>query len=395
MVLTILTALFLTGWLPSIEQEKMLAAESHRVKSALPIVTVASPREAPAIIETILPASIEPLEETTIYPRTSGYLKRWLVDIGDEVEQGQLLAEIDTPEVNEELREAQAALGRLKAKLLAAETNARLAEATAKRIKALSQSKTISDQVVDETLAAAETAASAVESAKADVAAGEAQVERLTVLQSFSKIQAPFAGTITSRTAEVGALVSPGNSASQALFHLEKTDPVRVIVHVPQLYAITVKSGQPAELIVREMPQRKFVGEVTRTARSIDPQTRTMLTEIQVPNEDRSLLTGMYVQVKLRVTRMSAPVVIPAAALIVDADGTRIAVLDDDNRVRFRPVQIDGDYGREIGLANGVSINERIIVNPGNRLREGDLVEVSTPTEKQAVAETAASKKDE
>ncbi len=317
----VIAGLFYLGWEPRVRQNTALAKEVERQKDTLPRVAAEHPRQSPRISTTLLPGDVQALEETTVYPRTSGYLKRWLVDIGDQVKAGDLLAEIDTPEVDQELNQAEAALGQLHAKQLSAEVNSRLADITLKRFRTLLETKAISEQEYDEHKATYDIAVSSVVGAKADVTAGEANVHRLKDLQSFAKVFAPYDGTITARTIESGYLVSSGNSAAQSLFRLAKTDPVRVFVHVPQMYAVGVKPGLTADIIVRELPDRKFVGTVTRTARAIDPTTRTLLTEIRVPNPDHALLTGSYVQVRMNIERETPPLLLPASALVVNSSG--------------------------------------------------------------------------
>ena len=190
---------------------------------------------------------------------------------------------------------------------------------------------------------------------------------------------APFPGTITARNVEIGQLLTNGNGVSQSLFHIAETNPVRVFVNVPQIYSPGVKVGLEADLVVREMPGRKFVGKVTRTARAIDPATRTLLTEIQVPNDDHALLTGSYVQVRMNVARDNPPLLIPAAALVFNADGTRVAVLDSSQHVHFQPVEVDGDFGSDVGIASGLKVDDRIVANPGARLSDGIAVQADEP----------------
>ncbi|HTU26128.1 MAG TPA: efflux RND transporter periplasmic adaptor subunit [Pirellulales bacterium] len=373
-----LAGLFVLGWFPHARQEADLLAEADRIASALPRVAVVHPRQSSAVLTAMLPGDVQALEETTVFPRTSGYLKRWLVDIGDEVHEGQLLAEIDTPEVNQELRQARATLGQLRAKLLTAQANLQLADTTLGRYETLLATKAVSRQEYDERRATADTNRSTVEAAKADVTAGEANVQRLVELQSFSKVYAPFAGTITARNVQLGHLVTSGNGTAQSLFRLAKTNPVRVFVNVPQMYAPGVKVGLAAELVVREMRDRKFVGRVTRTARAIDPTTRTMLTEIQVPNPDHALLTGSYVQVKMDVERENPPMLLPAGALVINAGGTSVAVIDATRHVHFQPVEVEGDFGADIGVSGGLDPAALVVANPGERLTEGGAVEITS-----------------
>jgi RND family efflux transporter MFP subunit len=377
--IAVLAALFLFGLLPLVHQEGILDQDAQRIKTALPRVTIAHPRQSAAVVEVQLPGDVQALEETTVYPRTSGYLKRWLVDIGDDVKTGQLLAEIDTPDVDQQLSKAKATLGQLKARQLTAESDLRLAQTTLLRYESLDRDNAVSKLELDQRRAAAETTKSALAAAKADVAGGQADVDRLTTLQDFSRVYAPFGGTITARNVEVGQLLTNGNGASQSLFRLAKTNPVRVFVNVPQVYSPGVKAGLVAELVVREMPGRKFVGKVTRTARAIDPSTRTLLTEIQVPNEDHALLTGSYVQVRMNVARDNPPLLIPAAALVFNADGTRVAVVDASQKVHFQSVEVEGDFGADVGISSGLKVEDRFVANPGARLTDGGAVQIEEP----------------
>lgn len=372
------TGLFFLGWLPKVRQERTLSAQAEKVKSGVPQVMAVHPRPSPALIVAQLPGDVQALEETTIYPRISGYMKTWLVDIGDEVKEGQLLAEIDAPEVDQEFRQAEAALLQMRARLLTAQTNLRLAEATLKRFEAL-PSIAVSKQELEEYRAKTDNAQSAIKVAEADIAASTANLNRIKELQSFSKITAPFSGTITARNIELGRLVTSGNGMSQSLFRIAKTNTVRVFLNVPQMYAPSIKQGQSAELVVREMPGRKFVGKITRTARAIDPATRTLRTELQVNNDDRSLLTGSYVQVRIEIKQENAPVLIPASALIFNAEGTRVATLKDDMHVHLQPVLVERDLGSDVGISTGITAKDLIITNPGDSLAEGALVQLAAP----------------
>ncbi len=386
-----LVALFFVGWLPLHHQQAGLVVDAERIKNAAPRVHVAHPRQSPAVTVALLPGDVQALEETSIYPRTSGYLKRWLVDIGDQVKEGQLLAEIDTPDVDQQLLQAKASLGQLKAKQLTAEATFRLADTTRRRYDELDKQNAASKLEVDQHRADAETAQAALEAAKADVKGGEADVKRLTTLQEFSKVYAPFDGTITARNVEIGQLLTNGNSSGQTLFHIAKTNPVRVFVNVPQMYSPGVKAGLQAELVVREMPGRRFIGKVARTAGAIDPATRTLLTEVDVPNENHLLLVGSYVQVKMDVARDNPPLLIPAAALIFNAQGTRVAVIDEKNRIHFQQVEVDADFGSDVGISSGLGVHDSVVANPGERLSEGVEVQVDS-TEKTPPAVTPGSR---
>jgi RND family efflux transporter MFP subunit len=330
-----------------------------------------SPRApgAPTLIAT-LPGDVQAMEETEIYPRTTGYLKKWHVDIGDHVEAGKLLAEIDAPEIMQQLSRSRATLDQLVAKAATAESTMNLAEITLKRNRSLPPGA-ISKQEIDESNAAAITARAAFKATEADIVAGQAEVQRYTELDSFSKITAPFAGTITARNIEIGQLVSAGSTTGQSLFRLAKTNPLRVYVNVPQIDAPGVKEDMPAKILVREQPGKPFPGTVSRTAKALDPITRTLRTEVLVPNDDGRLMVGSYVQVELEITRQHPPLLVPASALIFNASGMRVAVLDAENKVHFADVDVLGDYGTMIGVARGLEPTQRVVTNPGDRLAEG------------------------
>lgn len=382
------SGLFYGGWLPKARQSLALEHDAGEVRRTLPRVQVTQPRPGPTETVLMLPADIEAIEETTIYPRTSGYLKKWFVDIGDEVRQGQLLAEIDSPEIDQQLRQAVANVEQLNARKKVAETRFKLARLNLHRIEALPVGIR-TQQDLEERQAEVEVADYTVKVAEADIQAGMAELQRVKELQAFSKVYAPFAGTITARTIELGQLVTSGNDLAQSLFRLSRTDTVRVIVHVPQMYAPSIQPNQTAELVVREMPGRIFPGTITRTAKSIDLQTRTLLTEIEVANPDGLLLTGSYVQARMTAKRDNPPVIIPASALIFNSEGTTVAVVDDQNHIQLRDVEVDGDYGTSLGIATGLSATDRIVVNPGDRLKEGQSVTVESSEEK-ASAKTAS-----
>jgi len=390
--LGVLAGLFVTGWLPRVRQERRLQADAKSVRENLPRVQATLSRQADALRDMTLPGDVQALEETTVYARTTGYLRRWLVDIGDEVKAGQLLAEIDTPEVDQQLRMAQAELGQLKAKLNTAKASAELAESTFARYQNLVKTESVTQQGYDERQADARTTAAAVEAAEADVNAGTANVQRLVELQSFSRVYAPFSGTITRRSIELGQLVTTGPANAQPLYRIAKTDPVRVFVNIPQMYAPGIAVGMEAKIIVREYPGRDFRGIVTRTARAIDPSTRTLLTEIQSPNSDHALLTGSYVQVELQTRREHPPILIPATALIVNADGTHVATIDEMSRVHLTPVEVEGDFGSDIGLLSGLDVGIRIVTNPGDRMTEGLLVKVDEAASSPLQASDATGK---
>jgi RND family efflux transporter MFP subunit len=384
----ILAGLFILGWIPRARRVSAIEQESQRLTKLLPKVLVVQPRQSAAITTALLPGDIRALEETMLYPQTTGYVKRWLADIGDEVEEGQLLAEISTPEVDQQLQQAKATLEKLRAGQVQAEADLKLADLSLRRYESLG-AKAATQQELDQRRAGEETAKANVESARAAISEGEANVQRISEMQGFAKIVAPFAGTITLRDIDVGKLVTPGTTA-RPLFRIAKTDPVRVFVNVPQIYSNFVKQGLEGEVIVRELPGRKFVGKVTRTAKALDHETRTLLTELQVANPDHTLLTGSYVQVKMDVARENPPLLIPATALLFNAKGTRVAVVDAQNQVHFKAVEVAGDFGADLGIASGLLLTDAVVTNPGDRLTEGGEVEIEKP---KPAAEKAAPEK--
>lgn len=377
--MTVVAGMFFAGWTPKARQDKVLHADAEKIRTALPRVQTTLPKQSPAETTALLPGDVQAIEETTIYPRTTGYVKRWLVDLGDRVQEGQLLAEISTPEIDAQLQQARATLTESEAMLERAIASAKLAEINLRRIRSLREQNASPQQQLDEAEGTAAVATANVRVAEATINANKADLLRIEELQSFSKIVAPFRGRITARHIDVGQLVTPGNAASQALFQIARTNVVRVFLNVPQMYAFSVKQGLPAEIIVREKPESEFVGKVVHTASAIDPTTRTLLTEVQISNEDNALLIGSYVQVQLHVHRDNPPLLIPASALMFNADGTKVAVVGAENKVVIRDVTVEGDFGAQVGIAKGIGAGDQVVVNPGDRMADGLAVSVDVP----------------
>lgn len=378
MALSSVVGLFFSGWAPRQHQTELLESESRRIQRALPVVRVIRPRPASAISVVMLPGDVQAMEEITIYPRTNGYVKQWLVDIGDEVEEGQLLMEIDTPEVKAQLQQSEAALAESRAGLERARATAHLARVTTDRLRGLAGKKTISQQELDDSESALAVAMANIQLSEATIEANKASVQHMRELVSFSLIHSPFSGTVTGRNVDTGKLVTAGNGAGQSLFQLARTNRVRVFVNVPQFFAPGVTTNLKAEILSRETPGRVFEGTVTRTARAIDPLTRTLLTEIQAPNEDHALLTGSYVRVRMEVERPDPPLLIPASALVFNAAGTQVAVVGPDQRIQLRAVEVAGDFGRDVGLSTGIAADDNVVANPGDRMSDGLAVEIES-----------------
>lgn len=332
----------------------------------------------PAVLQSdhalALPGTVRALEQTKIYPRVTGYVRRWLVDIGDKVTAGQLLVEIDTPELDAQIAQARAQLAQAQAAVKQVAAQRDYSRSNTQRYETLADQKLVSRAQVEQTQAQASTDEASVASAQSNVAAQQANLRRLLETQSFARVVAPFAGTITTRTVERGDLLVEGKSTE--LYTLVATDPVRILVEVPQTVAPTVRVGSEATLAVREFPGRKFVGKVTRASGALDPDLHTMTTEIQVPNPDGTLLPGMYVQVDLTFPVPHQFVEIPATALYSDAQGLRVAVVDAHDKVHFSKITIERDTGATLQVATGLSGDERVIKIAVPELAEGDPVEV-------------------
>jgi RND family efflux transporter MFP subunit len=355
---------------PRLQHDKELKAEAARSTSTPPTVSVAIARRAPVHSELTLPANALPFREAALYARTTGYLKHWTVDIGDRVQEGQILAEISAPDVDDQLAQARANLALAKANLPVSEANLELAKITLTRD--IASGNATAPEVVDQDRAQVKTTAAQVESAKASIEVNQATVRQFAVLQSFQKIVAPFSGVITARNVDPGALLAADNpSETRELFHLVQTDPLRVFVNVPQVFATTIAPGQLAIVYRQENPQKQLTGKVTRTANALDPNTRTLLTQVDVPNPKDELRPGMYLRVKFVAIRDAPSVLIPGAAVVTRNDGPEVALLDENKTVRYRKVQLGRDYGTEIEVVTGLEGGETVIVHPGDALPEG------------------------
>jgi RND family efflux transporter MFP subunit len=368
------------GTLPRLWQQQKLNNAATQAASQSPRVTVAIAKRMAPTAERILPGNSLPLMEATLYARATGYVSKRLVDIGDQVKEGQLLLEISAPDIDDQLDQAKANLELSKANLTNAQASAKLAQINFVRYRDLVKTNTVATQEFDQAKATAETTAAQVASALASIQVNKAAVQRFTDLQSFEKITAPFAGVITARDVEKGDLVT-ADSTTRQLFHLMRTDILRVFVNVPQTFATSITTGQSAAVYRREDPEKQYAGKVTRTADALDPNTRTLLTQVDVPNPDNVLKPGMYLQVKFNFDRKVFPLMIPAAALATRTKGQRVAVLDDQHKVQYREVQLGRDYGAEVQVLSGLKEGEQVVVHPGDDLPDGTVVEpVPLPT---------------
>ena len=357
--LLILGAGVVAGLLPRLHQKRATREESQAL--GLSSVRVVLPAPAHLAVPVALSGELRPVVEAPIYARASGYVREWHVDLGAHVEAGQSLAELDTPELDRELATARAEQNQAAAAVA-------LSQATAKRWTQMLSTKAVSAQETDEKSGdfSVKTAA---------LAASQSNVERLEKLTGFSKLTAPFAGTITARKLDIGQLVNAGNG--QELFRLAETDKLRVFVRVPQSFARSIAVGQKAEITLPELQGRTFDATVVRTAGAIDAASRTLLTELEVDNSKGELLAGSYVQVRLPETQSSAALAVASNTLIFRSEGPQIATVTRENRIQLRKVTLGRDFGPTIEILDGVQAQDRLVLNPSDSLVDGIEVRVA------------------
>jgi len=344
-------------------QERALAKETER--STIPTVAIVHPQAKKPDEELVLPGSLLAFAESPIYARTSGYLVRWYKDIGSRVHEGDLLATIDAPEVDQELNQTRAARQQIVAQL-------ELAKSSAERWENLRKSDSVSAQEADQQT-------SAYKQAQANLAAADANVRRLEQLENFKKVYAPFSGVITKRNVDPGALINAGAGASgRELFDIARIDPLRVYTSVPQAYAPFIKVGGQTTVTLQEFPGQRFLGKIARTAESIDPNTRTLLTEVDVSNKDGRLLPGSFGEVHFAVGSNVNKVTVPVNAMLFRAEGPRLAVVDENHKIQLRPINIGRDYGTSLEILGGVSTEDNIVINPPDSLQEGQGVNIAS-----------------
>jgi RND family efflux transporter MFP subunit len=365
LLLALVTAVVIAiaGILPRIQARTALRRETAEM--AVPAVAVVQPKRSAPAQEIVLPANVQAFTDAPIYARTNGYLKRWYVDLGSRVKEGQLLAEIDTPEVNQQLRQSLADLA-------TAQANLNLSRITADRYAGLLKTDSVSKQESDN-------AAGDYEAKQANLQSSQANVKRLRELQSFQKIYAPFSGVITARNTDIGALIDSGSSGGvrTELFHIVQADKLRVYVSVPQVYSQAAKPGLTADLTLSEFPGRRFEGKLVRTANAIDPTSRTLLVEIAVDNPTGQLFTGSYAEVHLKLPTAASAFILPVNTLLFRAEGLRIAVVGDGQKVELKQITLGHDFGSEVEVIAGVNGNENVIVNPPDSVVSGETVRIA------------------
>ena len=343
-------------------EKKALANETERL--ATPSVAVVHPKIQPPEEELVLPATLQAYTESPIYARTNGYLLKWYHDIGSKVNKGDHLAEIDTPELDQELLQARAARDQATAQL-------QIAKTSAERWQALRKTDAVTQQETDERT-------STLQQGEAAVASATANVRRLEQLESFKHIYAPFAGVITKRNIDVGALINSGNTGTnKELFDIASVNPLRVYIDAPQTYAAAIHRGQQANIELQEYPGQKFAGIVARTADAIDPGTRTLHTEIDVPNPKGQLLPGAFAQVHFAVKVNTPRITVPVNALLFRPEGPMAAVVGPDKKVQLKKVVIGRDYGTSLEVLRGVEQGDLLVLNPSDSLESGQQVEVA------------------
>jgi len=376
LVVVVLAGALAAGTLPRLRQQQQLDAAATQAAAQPPRVTVAVARRMAPSADRVLPGNCLPLMEAALFARATGYVSRRLVDIGDRVKQGQLLARISAPDVDDQLAQAQANLVQARATLRLNEANAVLARTVLNRSLSIQagQPGAVSQEEIDQERATVGTTTASVAAARASIGVNQATVQQFTDLQAFQKIIAPFPGVITARNIDPGDLVT-ANSTTRELFHVMRTDILRVFVNVPQAFATGITIGQGAAVYRRDEPQKQYSGKVTRTANALDPNTRTLLTEVDVPNPNDALRPGMYLQVKFVFGRNVFPLMIPAAALATRSAAQRVAVLDDQHRVHYRHVELGRDYGADVQVLTGLKEGDQVVVHPGDDIPEGTAVE--------------------
>ena len=343
-------------WSIHLRTDKTLAANTQA--SVSEPVTVTQPQRRTNKNDISLPSTLQAYSDSPIYARTSGYVAHWYADIGTRVQAGELLAVIESPEVDQELNQARASLSQ-------AQANLTLADVTAKRYLDLIPTHAVAQQQVDQNN-------QNLDARKAGLQGADANVKRLEQMQGFERVVAPFTGVITQRLTDIGDLVNAGNSGSGAqLFRISKIDVMRVFVPVPEVYGGQIRPGLTADLDLTELPQAKFAGAVVRTSHSIDPGSHTLLTEIDVPNPSGKLLPGAYANVHIRLAGKAQDLVVPSGAVLFQADGPQVVLVNSSNQLELRKISIARDFGNLIQVTGGLASTDRIVASPPDYVVNG------------------------
>ena len=366
--------IFVLALLPKLRHRDELLVEAQAVQGP-PIVLVTRLKQGENGGHLELPASVQAFDQTPIYARTSGFVKARYVDIGDHVRQGQLLALIDDPQTEQSLLQAKATVAQLKAQLAQAQANAVLSKVTNQRWQSLQTEGVVARQDADQKFAQAGADEAAVVAAQANIAAGEANVRSLTEQASFSRVTAPFNGIILSRGIDTGSLISSGSQTGVTqIFSIGQSDKVRVFASVPQASSVGLRQGQVAKVAIRELPGQTFTGTIARTSQSIDPGTRTLLVEVDLHNDGR-ILPGMYATVLFDVPAgATAPVILPANALVVRTAGPQAVVVDGNDVAHFRSITLGRDLGTATEVLGGLQAGDVVVLSPGDNVVDGGKV---------------------
>jgi RND family efflux transporter MFP subunit len=369
-----MTALAVVVWSGVSARHASAKLKEATETAALITVATTEPAAQSQLSELILPGNIQANYEAPIYARTSGYLKRWLVDIGAPVKAGQLLAEIESPEVDQQLRQAQADLA-------TAEANQRIADLTAERWRHLRASDSVSRQEADEKISLAA-------SGDAQTQAARANVQRLRELSGFEKVVAPFDGVVTARNTDIGRLIGAGENTGPALFRIADVHRLRLYVSVPQTYAAAMKPGLKAELLFPDRPGKTYVATLDSTSSAIDVSTRTLLAQLVIDNRNGELLPGAYAEVhfKLPAAEGAVSLKLPANVLLFRSDGLRVGTVDANNRVVLKPVEVGRDYGSDVEIVRGLETTDKVILSPPDSLSDGLSVRVAAAAKPKRVA---------
>jgi RND family efflux transporter MFP subunit len=407
LVITILVvAIALVGYLPRRSRAEAAADAALEERTAIPTVTAALVKRSATDSELSLPGTISAIVEASIYARAAGYVRKRYVDIGDQVKAGQLMAELETPELDQQVAQARAAvsqarqqLAQSQASLVQSKAQRDLAKITAERFDNLIKRGAVARQDADQQDSAYQSAEALVNASEASVGAAtdnvsqaQANLDRVLALQGYQNVRAPFTGVVTVRNIDAGSLISAsgaGQAATTAMemYRVAQIRTLRILIDVPQTEAPAIIIGMPADVLVNEFPGRVFTGKVTRTANSLDPNSRTLPVQIEIPNADGKLFPGMYAQVKFKDHRATPPLLVPGDSIISGPQGPRVAVLEDApdqeihkgaKRIHLQPVQLGRDYGPQTEIASGLKGGETVVVNPGDVVREGNLVRAET-----------------
>jgi len=377
LVITLLLVFGTLIWIGRSHRHQRYAETQRVLQNNATVVTVVSPEAPPPTTMLSLPADIRPYLQTSIFSRTSGTLGKRLVDIGDHVRAGQLLATVDVPELTQEMAQAKAALTQSQASVAEQQARVQLAKTSLQRWLQNAQSGGVSQQDVAQRQSDYQASQAAYRAAVALVQQNKANIRRIAALQSYQKILAPFSGVITARSVDPGAnIVSGGSSTSTNLFTIAQTDTLRVFINVPQANVPSIKTGLAANITLAELPGQVFAGKVTRTANALDPASRTLLTEIDLNNRNHQLQPGLFAQAQLKLPQAGHALYVDDHALVVNDQGIRVIEVTPENKLHFRHIQVGKDNGIRIEVKFGLTGHELLVSNPTDQMREGQTVRV-------------------